>query len=46
MDPQLKEYIDRKVDEEVARRFKELAEGGGEPNRMALVASKGTLDMA
>jgi peroxiredoxin family protein len=46
MDPDLKRYIDDKVDEVVARRFKELAGGSGEPNRMALVASKGTLDMA
>lgn len=46
MDPQLKEYIDRKVEEEVARRFRELGEAPSKPNRMALVASKGTLDMA
>ena len=47
IDPELREYIDRRVDEVVARRFKELAEGGdGRPTRMALVASKGTLDMA
>lgn len=46
MDPELKQYIDQKVNEEVARRFKELAETAGKPNRMALVASKGSLDMA
>jgi peroxiredoxin family protein len=46
MDPELKQYIDQKVDEAVARRFRELAEGAAEPSRMALVASKGTLDMA
>jgi peroxiredoxin family protein len=46
MHPELEQYIDQKISEEVARRFKELADGRGEPNRMALVASKGTLDMA
>ena len=46
MDPELKQYIDQKVEDVVARRLTELAEGRGEPNRMALVASKGTLDMA
>jgi peroxiredoxin family protein len=46
MDPELKQYIDQKVDEVVARRFKELAGPTATPIRMALVASKGTLDMA
>ena len=46
MDPQLKEYIDQKVSEEVTRRLKELAQEAVKPQRMALVASKGTLDMA
>ena len=46
MDPELKQYIDRQVDEAVARRFKELADAESRPNRIALVASKGTLDMA
>jgi len=46
MDPELKQYIDQKVDEVVARRFKELAGEAAGPTRMALVASKGTLDMA
>jgi peroxiredoxin family protein len=46
MDPQLKQYIDQTVDEAVARRFQELAGGAAECSRMALVASKGTLDMA
>ena len=46
MDPQLKQYIDQKVSEEVARRLKELAQEAVKPQRMALVASTGTLDMA
>ncbi|MBI2358896.1 MAG: DsrE/DsrF/DrsH-like family protein [Deltaproteobacteria bacterium] len=49
MDPELKRYIDQQVDEAVARRFKELADRAGlqeGPRRIALVASKGTLDMA
>ena len=46
VDPDLRKYIDQRVDEAVARRFRELAAGDGRPTRMALVASKGTLDMA
>ena len=46
LDPELQRYIDQRVDESVAARFRVLAEGGDRPNRMALVASKGTLDMA
>jgi len=46
MDPELQRYIDQKVDEAVAAGFKALAAGADKPNRMALVASKGTLDMA
>ena len=46
MDAELKQYIEQKVGEEVARRFKELAAEAARPSRMALVASKGTLDMA
>ncbi len=46
MDAELKQYIERKVEEEVPRRFKELAAEAAKPSRMALVASKGTLDMA
>jgi peroxiredoxin family protein len=46
MDAELKQYIERKIEEEIARRFKELAAEAARPSRMALVASKGTLDMA
>jgi peroxiredoxin family protein len=46
MDPELKAYMDRTVDEVVARRFKALADEAARPRRLALVASKGTLDMA
>lgn len=46
VDPDLQKYIDQRVDEAVARRFQELGAGDGRPTRMALVASKGTLDMA
>ena len=46
MDAELKHYIEQKVNEEVARRFKELALEARKPQRMAIVASKGTLDMA
>ena len=46
MEPELRQYIDQKVSEEIARRFKELAAESAKPNRIALVASKGTLDMA
>jgi len=47
IEPELRQYIDQRVDELVARRFKELAgEADARPIRMALVASKGTLDMA
>ncbi len=46
MDTDVKQYIDQKVNEEVARRFRELGEASSKPTRMALVASKGTLDMA
>jgi peroxiredoxin family protein len=46
MEPELRQYIDQKVSEEVARRFKQLSEEAAKPSRMALVASKGTLDMA
>jgi len=46
MDAELRQYIEQKVDEEVGRRFKELAAEAARPSRMALVASKGTLDMA
>src|SRR3990172_5080076 len=46
LDPELKQYLDQRVDEAVARRFKALADADDRPSRMALVASKGTLDMA
>jgi peroxiredoxin family protein len=46
LDPELQRYIDRKVDEVVARRFGALAGRDDRPTRLALVASKGTLDMA
>jgi|GEM_PF-949581 len=46
VDPELKRYIDQTVDEVVARRFQELAKEAAKPRRMALVASKGSLDMA
>lgn len=46
MNPELEQYIEQRVDEVVARRFKDLADRDSRPSRMALVASKGTLDMA
>ena len=49
LDPKIQEYIDRKVEEKVAARVAEVIagqNGDDKPNRLALVASKGTLDMA
>ncbi len=46
LDPALKQYIDRKVDEVVAERLRDMGRVGVQQDRMALVASKGTLDMA
>ena len=46
LDAEMKRYVDQRVEEVVARRFKELGQGDDRPTRLALVASKGTLDMA
>ena len=45
LDAKIQEYIDQKVDEKVAEKLAQQADGDSPP-RLAMVASKGTLDMA
>jgi peroxiredoxin family protein len=45
LDSKIQEYIDQQVEEKVSERMAQLSEGDDTP-RLAIVASKGTLDMA